>query len=171
MNRAQYILSDADGTLVDTISLIRHGQFEVARAYLEKRNVPDEHIPDYDRYQAVLNAVVGGSARETLERTVRLLYQDTPEFLQGINYEELYDMLNPLQDRLAPSYVTAFSGLTKFLTWIGDGGRSLAILTSGTSHHVVRNFGIALPEIGLSKLYLRTDMSDQIGRASCRERV
>ena len=31
------ILSDADGTLVDTVKLIRHGQFEAVKTYLTQR--------------------------------------------------------------------------------------------------------------------------------------
>lgn len=154
------IISDADGTLVDTVSLIRHGQYEAAKTYLEHHGIPAEHIPSYETYERFLNSAVGGSTRETFERTFRLLYERTPEHLDGIDYDELNATLKPIQDRIAPSYVKPMPGLVKFLFWVGSTGRSLAIFTSGSAHMVVRNFGIALPELGLTELYLDTDQTD-----------
>jgi phosphoglycolate phosphatase-like HAD superfamily hydrolase len=161
MKPAQYILSDADGTLVDTVTLIRHGQFEAAMSYLTRHGLAVEHIPSYERYEKALNVAVGGRTRETFERTIRLLFSDTPEHIDAFDYDELNALLNPIQDRLAPSYITAFPGLANLLSWIGESDRSLAIFTSGSPHHIVRNIGIALPELGMSELYTQTDRTDE----------
>ncbi len=43
------IISDADGTLVDTVHLIRHGQYETAKTYLGLKGV--QLIPSYEAYE------------------------------------------------------------------------------------------------------------------------
>lgn len=154
------ILSDADGTLVDTLHLIRHGQYETSRAYLTQHGIPTADIPGYEVYEALLHQAIGGSARDTLERTVRLLYQQQPHHLDGIDFDALHDMLNPVQDRIAPEFVHAYEGLSDFLRTLGETGVKLAIFTSGTPHHVVRNFGIALPEVGLTGLFRDASRND-----------
>ena len=153
MKKIEAIISDADGTLVDTVGLIRHGQYETAKTYLTKHGIPKDEIPEYEAYEIHLNQSVGGATRDTLERTVRLLYADSPHHLVGMNFDELNDMLNPVQDGIASEFVSAYEGLSHTLFALGRAGIKLAIFTSGTPHHVVRNFGIALPELGLSDLY------------------
>jgi hypothetical protein len=37
-NEIRTIISDADGTLIDTMDLIRHGQYEAVATYLEQRD-------------------------------------------------------------------------------------------------------------------------------------
>ena len=160
MMTPEAFLSDADGTLVDTLHLIRHGQYETSKAYLMQVGVAPSAIPSYETYEVLLNQVVGGSARDTLERTVRLLYQDQPHHLDGLDFDALHDMLNPVQDKLAPEFVKPYEGLSRFLNRIGETGIKLAIFTSGTPHHVVRNFGVALPELGLTELYKDTGTGD-----------
>lgn len=160
MNQPRAILSDADGTLVDTVQLIRHGQYETLVTYLVQREIATSDIPDYQTFEMALNASVGGSARDTLEKTARILFQDRPDFLETINYDDLHDHLNPIQDRLAPTYITAYDGLSEFLYSLGRNHIKLAIFTSGTKHHVVRNFGIALPELGLAGLFTDAHRSE-----------
>jgi phosphoglycolate phosphatase-like HAD superfamily hydrolase len=160
MRKIDAIISDSDGTLVDTVDLIRHGQYETARQYLIKRGIPDVEIPNYDIYNDMLIKAIGGSARDTLERTIRLLYAAQPHHLEGMDFDELHDMLNPIQDRIAPEYVKAYEGLSEFLHGVGEAGIKLAIFTSGTPHHIVRNFGVALPELHLRDLYKDTTKSD-----------
>lgn len=160
MNIPRAILSDADGTLVDTVHLIRHGQYETAKTYLTQHGVPAADIPEYEAYEAHLNEVVGGSARDTLERTVRLLYQNQPTHLKGMDFDALHDMLNPVQDSIAPEFVKAYDGLPKLLSYLGTTGIKLAIFTSGTPHHIVRNFGVSLPELQLTELYKDKSISD-----------
>lgn len=160
MRKIDAIISDSDGTLVDTVSLIRHGQYETARQYLVKHGIPDAEIPSFETYDELLTRVVGGSARNTLERTIRLLYEGSPHHLKGMDFDELHDMLNPVQDQLAPEHVKAYEGLAEFLHGVGDAGIKLAIFTSGTPHHIVRNFGVALPELRLGGLYKDETKSD-----------
>lgn len=155
------ILSDADGTLVDTVHLIRHGQYEAALEYLQVHGIPEKDLPDYPAYEGLLNKTVGGSARDTLERTVRLLYAERTYHLEGLNFDDLHARLDPIQDRIAPEFVHAYDGLPSFLRFLGDAGIKLAIFTSGTPHHVVRNFGIALPELGLAGLYQDKAVTDR----------
>lgn len=160
MRKIDAIISDSDGTLVDTVSLIRHGQYETARRYLVKHGIPDDEIPGYDVYNELLTQTVGASARTVLERTVRLLYEASPHHLEGMDFDELHDMLNPVQDQLAPEYVKAYEGLSEFLHGVGEAGIKLAIFTSGTPHHIVRNFSVALPELNLNDLHRDTTKSD-----------
>lgn len=65
------VISDSDGTLVDTLHLIRHGQYETFKTYFTQKGVDPVHIPNYEAYEPLLNQTVGGSARDTLERTAR----------------------------------------------------------------------------------------------------
>lgn len=158
------IASDADGTLVDSVQLIRHGQYETAITYLRNHGIPEKSIPDFPRYVDLLNQIVGGSARQTLERTVKLLYEKEQHHIESADYDELNLMLDPIQDELAPKYVKAFPGLSDTLHYIGKTGLKLAIFTSGTPHHVVRNFGIALAdEMGEgARLYKDTSLNDSV---------
>lgn len=160
MKSIEAIVSDADGTLVDTVNLIRHGQYEAARRYLTSHGIPEKEIPDYTTYDALLLQAIGGSARDTLERTLQLLYEASPHHLEAINFDELHEMLNPIQDDLALDYVKPYVGLSDFLYSLGKTHIKLAIFTSGTAHHIVRNFGIALPELGLRELYTDTSRTD-----------
>ncbi len=55
-----------------------------------------------------------------------------------------------------------YEGLSHFLEGLGRMGIKLGIFTSGTAHHVVRNFGISLPELGLTRLYKVSELSDEV---------
>lgn len=154
------IISDADGTLVDTLHLIRHGQYETAKNYLIQKEINPSHIPDYETYEKLINKTVGGSARDTLEKTVSLLYKDKPGYLQTINFDDLHENLDMVQDKIAPDFVKGYKGLAPFLKKLGELNIMLAIFTSGTPHHIVRNFGTALPELKLTDLYKSPDMTD-----------
>lgn len=154
------IISDSDGTLVNTLHLIRHGQYAAFKTYFTAKEVDPADIPDYETYEELLNQTVGGSARDTLERTVRLAFEDRPHYLEYADFDKLHDLLNPIQDKIAPEFVKAYEGLPSLLNRLGDLGVKLAIFTSGTPHHIVRNIGVSLPELGLDDLYKSTDMSD-----------
>lgn len=161
MEVPEAIISDADGTLIDTMHLIRHGQYETVRAYLTEHGLEASRIPDYTTFEAVLHETLGGSAHDTLRRTVQQLYRDDAELLQSVDYDILHHALNPTQDRIAPEFVRPYEGLSEFLAALGSAGIKFAIFTSGTPHHVVRNFGVALPEIGLQDLFRDTTISDR----------
>lgn len=164
LNNFDALVSDADGCLVDTAALIRHGQHETAATFLTNHGIPSGEIPTFEEYEPVLNQHVGGSTRQTLERTVRALYEGRDHHLEGVDYDELDSLLNPVQDRIAPEFVKAFPGLSGLLHFLGENGKKLAIFTSGSPHHVVRNFGIALsPEIGeLAELYKDGTIDDSV---------
>lgn len=161
MKRTEALISDADGTLVDTVRLIRHGQFETAKLFLLQHGLDETDIPSYEDYELIINRMVGGPARDTLEQSVRLLFADTPHKLSGMDFDELHEMLNPVQDALAPEFIKSYQGLSGTLLALGDAGIKLAIFTSGTSYHIVRNFGIALPELGLSELHRDRSTTDR----------
>ncbi len=160
MKNIEALISDADGTLVDTLGLIRHGQYEAARTYFEKHGIPVGEIPSYETYESFLNQAVGGSTRHTFENTARLLYAATPHHLDGMDFGELNSLLDPIQDRIAPNFVKPYEGLSSMLTSLGRYGIKLAIFTSGTPHHVVRNFGAALPELDLVTLHTNKNITD-----------
>jgi beta-phosphoglucomutase-like phosphatase (HAD superfamily) len=110
-------------------------------------------MPTYDVFKKLLHEHIGGSAHDTLRRTVTAFYQASPQYVERVDFDELHDTLNPTQDDLASTYVQAYEGLSELLEAMGRHGIKLGIFTSGTVHHIVRNFGIALPEIGLTTLY------------------
>lgn len=149
------IISDADGTLVNTVYLIRHGQYEVAVEYLREQGIPLHDIPKYDVYESYINKSVGGPTRDTLERTLRLLFSKTihEQYLSNIDFDELDTLLTPIQDRIAPLYVHPFHGLTELLTWAGNTQTSFGIFTSGNRRMIIRHFGISLPVLGYSDLF------------------
>ncbi len=160
MPQIEALISDSDGTLLDTVSLIRHGQYETAKQYLIEHGIPDEEIPTYEAYDEILTRIVGGSTKDTLERTVRLLYESSPHHLDGMDFDKLHDMLNPVQDRIAKEHIKAYEGLSGFLHGLGETGMALAIFTSGSPHHIVRNFSVALPELGMENAHLDKSKSD-----------
>lgn len=154
------VISDADGTLVNTVYLIRHGQYEAAVEYLIDRDVPRHDIPDYMTYQSYINKAVGGSTRETFERTIRLLFKETHEHhLPKIDFDELDNRLAPIQDRLAPLYVHPFHGLTELFGWFGTSKTSFGIFTSGNRRMIIRNFGVSLPALGYTDLFKAEDVA------------
>lgn len=152
------IISDADGTLVDTVRLIRHGQYETVRTYLQR--FEGIAVPSFDEYEPLLAQAIGGSAHDTLRRTVQLICTGTPDVLSRMDFDELHDLLNPIQDKLAAEYVTAYKGLDELLRRVGELNMKFAIVTSGTPHHVMRNFGVSLPQLGLAELYMMKGKSD-----------
>lgn len=155
MKKIKVIISDADGTLVNTKYLIRHGQYEVAVEYLIAHGVPLADIPTYEIYESYINKSVGGPTRETFEKTLRLLFSQTQEHhLRKIDFDELDAHLAPIQDRIAPLYVHPFHGLTELLTWVGKSKLGFGIYTSGNRRMVVRNFGVSLPVLGYTDLFL-----------------
>jgi phosphoglycolate phosphatase-like HAD superfamily hydrolase len=159
MEKIKAIISDADGTLVNTKYLIRHGQYEAAIEYLSKLGVSPDIIPTFDTYEIALNKSVGGSTRETFEKTFRLLFHAHPHLLSQVHFDELNASLTSIQDRIAPDYVKPFSGLSDLLAWFGKNHISLGIFTSGSRHHIIRNFGISLPHLGYTKLFLSKERS------------
>lgn len=160
MTTPEAIISDSDGTLVNTLHLIRHGQYEAFKTFFTNKGVDSANIPAYEIYEKSLNQTIGGSARDTLERTARLVFDDRPEYIEHADFDKLHDLLNPIQDEIAPQFVKAYEGLSHLLSRLGELGIKLAIFTSGTAHHIVRNIGIALPELGLTNLYKSTDKTD-----------
>lgn len=152
------VISDADGTLVNTVYLIRHGQYETAVEYLTSRGVPRHDIPTYEMYESYINKSVGGSTRETFEKTIRLLFSNTAEHLEKIDFDELDDHLAPIQDHIAPLYVHPFHGLTELFTWLGTSKVGLGIFTSGNRRMIVRNFGVSLPVLGYVDLFKADDV-------------
>jgi phosphoglycolate phosphatase-like HAD superfamily hydrolase len=148
------IISDADGTLVNTVYLIRHGQYETAVEYLTERGVPRRDIPDYETYESYINKAVGGATRDTFERTIKLLFAETHEHhLDKIDFDELDSRLAPIQDHIAPLYVHPFHGLTELFTWLGTSKTSFGVFTSGNRRMIVRNFGVSLPVMGYTELF------------------
>lgn len=160
MPNIKAIISDADGTLVDTLYLIRHGQYETVKSYLTTHGIPASEIPNYAAYEEHLHKALGGSARETLERTVGLIYENKPHHLTNIDYNALHDLLNPIQDKIAPQYVKAYPGLHDLLSFMGREKIHLAVFTSGTPHHIVRNFGVSIPELNQTNFYLEKGIGD-----------
>ncbi len=160
MSQIRTIISDADGTLVNTLFLIRHGQYEAAVEYLIKREVPYHHIPEYEVYEKIINKSVGGNTRETFEKTLRKLFDKAnAHILNQIDFDELDSSLAPIQDRLATLYVHPFHGLTELFTWLGSSKTNFGIFTSGNRRMIIRNFGVSLPVLGHTDLFRLDDVN------------
>ena len=154
------IISDADGTIIDTLHVIRHGQYEALKTYLNQEKI-DVDIPDYETYVVHLNQSVGAAAQDTLRRTAISLFPDRQDIFNGLDYEAIYNnILKPIQDDLAPQYVKAYDGLDDFLKLCAQKDIKFGIFTSGTPRNVVRNFGIAMPWLNLKDLFDDNSMSD-----------
>jgi phosphoglycolate phosphatase-like HAD superfamily hydrolase len=153
------VISDIDGTLIDSVELIRRGMYEAVRGYLEDRGVAKADVPGFATFVVHVNGAVGGTARESIEKAVRLLYVGQSHRLDGIDYDEIQTRLDRVQDELAAAYVRPYAGLEAWLETLGDQRVGLALFTSGRAHHVVRNVGLALPKLGLKALF-RDDAGD-----------
>lgn len=147
-------VTDADGTLVDTVSLIRHGQYATVCEYLvDDLRVPEDELPSYSAFCDVLHETVGGSAYAVLAASVDVVLREMGVVGCRADYDRLHGLLNPVQDRLAGDYVKPYPGLPELLFAFAETGVACAVFTSGTEHHVVRNFGIAMPELGITHLW------------------
>jgi phosphoglycolate phosphatase-like HAD superfamily hydrolase len=163
MLEARAFIPDSDGTMVDTVPLIRHGQYETATAYLLDFGVAEDEILSYEAYETHLNQQVGGSARHTLEMTIRAGYR--PELIDGVDFDALNKGLDPVQDKIADQYIQPHAHLEELLRWVGESGLKFGIPTSGTAHQIIRNLGIALGHdvIGeYSELHKDRTLSDDI---------
>ncbi|MGI8419325.1 MAG: HAD family hydrolase [Candidatus Levyibacteriota bacterium] len=160
MKQIRAIISDADGTLVNTVYLIRHGQYTTVVGYLIAQGVPRNDIPAYEVYESYINKAVGGSTRETFEKTLRLLFgKAQKQNLNKIDFADLDAALEPIQDHIAPLYVHPFHGLTEMFSWVGKSKTDLGIFTSGDRRMILRNFGISLPALGFTELFRSDDRS------------
>ncbi|MFH1244255.1 MAG: HAD hydrolase-like protein [bacterium] len=52
-----------------------------------------------------------------------------------------------------PPLCSPFHGLTELFTWAGQSQIKLGIFTSGSPHHIIRNFGVSLPVLGYTDLF------------------
>jgi len=154
------IISDSDGTLVNTLYLIRHGQYEAGVEYLLERGIPQNDIPEYAVYESYINKSVGGPTRDTFEKTIKLLYGKTHKHhLKNIDFDELNSRLQPIQDHIAPLYVHPFHGLTELFNWAGNNNIDMGIFTSGDRRMVIRNYGVSLPVLGYTELFKADEIS------------
>jgi len=160
MSQIKALISDSDGTLINTIFLIHHGQYEAVVKYLLDLKVPRADMPKYKKYEYYLNRSVGGTTKETFQKTLKLLFARTVHkpLLKKIDFDKLDNSLTPIQDHLAPLYVHPFRGLTEFFGWAGTKQISLGIVTSGNRRMIIRNFGVSLPDLGYTKLFLADDI-------------
>ena len=162
MKKIKAVISGADGTLVNTLYLIRHGQYEAAVEYMVERGISRHDIPPYEDYESFINKSVGGSTRDTFEKTLQLLFGERhAEHLKVIDFDELDRRLRPIQDRLAPLYVHPFYCLSEMLTWMGKDKLLLGIFTSASQHQTVRNFGTALPALGYAELFMNMRVGEE----------
>lgn len=161
MKKIKAIIAGSDGTLVDTMYLIRHGQYETAVEYMVERGIARHDIPGYEDYESFINKSVGGSTKDTFEKTLHLLFGERhAEHLKAINFDDLDRRLEPVQDRLAPLYIHPFHGLTEMLAWMGKEKLSLGLFTSGSRYQIVRNLGTALPALGYADLFSNFRVSE-----------
>jgi len=153
------LISDSDGTLVNTLYLIRHGQYEAGVEYLRELGIPTSDIPQYSVYESYINKSVGGPTRDTVEKTLKLLFGKTHQLhLKKVDFDELNARLEPIQDHISPLYVHPFHGLTELFTWLGNNDIGLGIFTSGDRRMIIRHYGVSLPVLGYTELYKADDI-------------
>ena len=153
MTNIRALISDVDGTLIDTLEVIRRGQFEAATAHFQEIGMLAQDLPEYDVYNDALLKTIGGHVRETLESTSKLLYADHPDIFRLLDFDRMVTLLTGIQDEMAAEHVRTYDGLQDLLRYLGKENIALGIFTSGRPHHLVRNFGVALPELGMQDLY------------------
>lgn len=162
MHNIKAIISGSDGTLVDSLYMIRRGQYEAAVEYMVERGIGRHGLPTYEEYERLVNQSVGGRTRETMEKSLRMLFaKNHKDQLDAVNFDDLERRLGPIQDRLAPLYVHPFYDLSAFLHWIGQQKLALGIFTSSSKHQLIRNWGNALPALGYAKLYQQVRVSEE----------
>lgn len=155
------IISGSDGTLVDSLYMIRRGQYEAAVEYMVDRGIARHGLPSYEEFEQVINQSVGGRSRETMERAMRLLFAKHEAQLKQINFDDLERRLGPIQDRLAPLYVHPFFDLSAFLRWMGEQKLAFGLFTSSSRHQFIRNWGSALPALGYAKLFSQVSVGEE----------
>lgn len=161
MQKVKAIISGSDGTLIDSLYMIRRGQYEAAIEYMVDRGIARHGLPGYEEFETVINQSVGGRTRETMERAMRLLFAKHEKQLEQINFDDLERRLGPIQDRIAPLYVHPFYDLTALLRWIGERKLSLGIFTSSSRYQFIRNWGNALPALGYTNLFLAVSIGEE----------
>lgn len=163
------LISDADGTLVNTLYLIRHGQYEaVAQSLMTDYGVHRHDLPSYEQYEIFLNQSVGGPTRHTLEETYRKFSAQIKGLeISEIGFDKIDANLQAIQDRIAPLYVHPYPGLDDLLRLLSDIEVGLAIYSSGYSNMIVRNFGVSIPSLGQTELYKSAGTNDEKLQAFC----
>lgn len=162
MNKIKAIVFGSDGTLIDSLYLIRRGQYEAAIEYLVERGIGRHGLPPYEEYELFVNQSVGGRTKETMQKSLGLLFsKNHKELFAQINFDDLERRLGPIQDRLAPLYLHQFYDLAGLLHWLGQQHFHLGIFTSSSKHQFIRNWGNALPSLGYNKLYLQAGTSEE----------
>jgi phosphoglycolate phosphatase-like HAD superfamily hydrolase len=154
------LLCDVDGTLIDTVEVIQRGQYEAAIQHYLAVGLQKVDLPTYDAYQEALLKVVGGHVRDTLEATSHLLFANRPDIITKLDFDEMTQIMRPIQEELALTLVRPYEGLQSLLRYLGEHSIRFGIFTSGRPHHLVCNFGTALPELGLKDLYKQKDKTD-----------
>ncbi|HEY1085773.1 MAG TPA: HAD hydrolase-like protein [Candidatus Saccharimonadales bacterium] len=160
MHEVKAFISDIDGTLLDTLEVIKRGQYEAAITHFHEIGLPQEQHPEYQDYNKALLQVIGGHVRETLESTNLLLYKDRPDVIELLDFDRMAELLRPIQDTLAEDLVRPYAGLQDLLRYIGEQGIAFGIFTSGRPHHLVRNFEMALPELDLKAVRADKELGD-----------
>lgn len=161
MQKVKALIAGSDGTLIDSLYMIRRGQYEAAVDYMVDRGIARHGLPGYEEFEQVINQSVGGRSRETMERAMRLLFAKHETQLEQINFDDLERRLGPIQDRLAPLYVHPFFDLSAFLRWLGEQQLGLGIFTSSNRHQFIRNWGNALPALGYIKLFSEVSVGEE----------
>lgn len=162
MQKIKTIISGSDGTLVDSLYMIRRGQYEAAVEYMVERGFARHGLPPFEEYERFVNKSVGGRSRDTMEKSVRLLFAKNHEGqIDKIDFDDLERRLAPIQDRLAPLCVHPFYDLAAFMHWVGQQGLGLGIFTSSSRHQFIRNWGNALPALGYTNLFLQSGVAEE----------
>lgn len=152
------LICDVDGTLLNTVELIRRGQYEGAVRQIAE--VAPDDVPSYETYQQALDKVNGGALLPVLMATSKVLFGEHSEIYTKLDFERMAQSVRDVQDEIAHEVTTAYDGLPQLLQQLSHEGIKFGIFTSGIKKNVIRNFGVGLPEIKGESLRHHVDVDE-----------
>lgn len=155
------VLSDADGTLFDSLGMVRRGHFETVSRVLRALKLGHLVPASLDAYMAIAAEFFGRGPHAELAGTIAAIAGE--HRLQSGDFcdaDRLVSLLHEVEAELAPMYLKAFEGLAEFLLGVGARGQSLGIVTSGIPHFVHLSAAYVFEDpVGLRDLHARSGLS------------
>ncbi len=155
------VLSDLDGTLYDTLSMVRRAHHETVTRTMALHGAA-HHVPtSLSDFMLILLRFFGTGPRSELMGVIRTVSRALPGLADSLDPDKLVELLYLVEDELAPAFLRPFAGLDDFLTGVGTSGRALGLVTSGVSRFVQQGFACVMPpELGIAGLHLDSRYDD-----------
>lgn len=156
MKGIEALICDVDGTLLNTVELVRRGQYEGAKRIISE--ISPASVPSYEVYQAALDKVNGGALQPVLMATNKLLFGDDSEIYKKLDFERMAQCTREVQDEITHEVAKVYDGLPELLHDLSKNEIKFGIFTSGIKKNVIRNFGATLHEIDSSDLHYHPEI-------------